>query len=137
VVIAGPDREDVGLLVFPNSAEVEALAPGLSFADALTDARVKAAFRDLMRKQAARATGSSSRVARLALLALPPSIDLGEVTDKGSLNQRALLANRAADVEAMYAEEAAPHVVRRPSPSPALAGEGRGEGVSTGPPHRG
>jgi len=44
-----------------------------------------------MRGLASQATGSSTRVTRLALLAEPPSIDLGEVTDKGSLNQRALL----------------------------------------------
>ena len=54
---------------------------------------------------AARSTGSSTRIARLALLAEPPSIDRGEVTDKGSLNQRLLLANRNADVEALYASE--------------------------------
>ncbi len=84
----------------------------MAFADALGDERVKSAFRELMRAQAKSATGSSSRVARLALLAAPPSIDKGEVTDKGSLNQRALLANRAADVEAMYADAPAPHVVR-------------------------
>jgi feruloyl-CoA synthase len=112
VVIAGPNRDDIGLLVFPNEAEVAALAPRLSFAEALRDDRVKAAFRELMKVQASGSTGSSNRVARLALLAAPPSIDLGEVTDKGSLNQRALLANRAADVEAMYAEASAPHVVR-------------------------
>jgi feruloyl-CoA synthase len=112
VVIAGPNRDDIGLLVFPDETEVKALAPGLSFAEALADERVKAAFRELIRSQAKGATGSSNRVARLALLSAPPSIDKGEVTDKGSLNQRALLANRAADVEAMYTDEAAAHVVR-------------------------
>ena len=52
------------------------------------------------------------KLVRHALIAEPPSIDLGEITDKGSLNQRALLANRAADVEALYAEEAKPQVVQ-------------------------
>ena len=112
VVIAGHDRDDVGVLVFPDAAEVAKLAPGLPYAEALHDERVKQAFLELIQGLASKATGSSTRVTRLALLAEPPSIDLGEVTDKGSLNQRALLANRTGDVEALYAVELAPHVVR-------------------------
>ena len=116
VAVAGHDRDDIGMLVFPNEAEARRLAPHLPperpFADILVDPAVKQAFRDRLSALAARSTGSSTRVARLALLAEPPSIDLGEVTDKGSLNQRALLANRYADVEALYAIEPKPHVVR-------------------------
>lgn len=112
IVVAGHNQDDVGLLVFPAVSEIEKLAPGLPLHDALRDDRVKAAFRDLLRAQAKNSTGSSNRITRLALLSQPPSIDLGEVTDKGSLNQRALLANRSADVEALYADEAAAHVVR-------------------------
>jgi feruloyl-CoA synthase len=48
-------------------------------------------------------TGSASRVARLRVLEEPPSIDAGEVTDKGSINQRAVLARRAALIDAVYA----------------------------------
>jgi feruloyl-CoA synthase len=48
-------------------------------------------------------TGSANRVARAVVLAEPPSIDKGEVTDKGSINQRAVLARRAALVDASYA----------------------------------
>jgi len=47
-------------------------------------------------------TGSASRVARALLLAEPPSIDRGEITDKGSINQRAVLTHRGADVERLY-----------------------------------
>jgi feruloyl-CoA synthase len=112
VVIAGHDRDDLGALVFPSEAELRKLAPELSFAQALRDERVKRAFHDLMKGLASAATGSATRITRLALLADAPSIDLGEITDKGSLNQRALLANRAADVEALYAREPAPNVVR-------------------------
>jgi feruloyl-CoA synthase len=116
VAVAGHDRDEIGMLVFPDEAEARRLAPHLGpeapFADVLFDPAVKQAFRDRLSALAARSTGSSTRVARLALLAEPPSIDLGEVTDKGSLNQRALLANRYADVEALYASEPAPHVVR-------------------------
>ena len=47
-------------------------------------------------------TGSANRVARAQLLLEPPSIDKGEVTDKGSINQRAVLANRATLIEDLY-----------------------------------
>jgi feruloyl-CoA synthase len=104
------------MLVFPDEAETRRLAPHLRpetpFAEVLPDSVVKQAFRERLSAVAAQSTGSSTRIARLALLAEPPSIDLGEVTDKGSLNQRALLANRYADVEALYASELKPHVVR-------------------------
>ena len=116
VAVAGHDRDDLGMLVFPDEAETRRLAPHLRpqtpFAEVLADPVVKETFRERLSAVAAQSTGSSTRVARLALLAEPPSIDLGEVTDKGSLNQRALLANRYADVEALYASELKPHVVR-------------------------
>ena len=112
IVVAGHNQEEVGLLVFPAAAELEKIAPGLPLVEATRDERVKAAFQALLIAQAKTATGSSNRITRLALLAEPPSIDLGEVTDKGSLNQRALLANRSADVEALYASAPAAHVVR-------------------------
>ena len=114
--VAGHDRDEIGMLVFPDEAAVRQLAPHLphdaSFQDALCDARVKAAFRERLEALARRATGSATRVTRIALLAEPPSIDLGEATDKGSLNQRAVLANRAADVEALYAADAKPRIIR-------------------------
>jgi len=47
-------------------------------------------------------TGSANRPARMHVMAEPPSIDKGEVTDKGSINQRAVLLHRAALVEALY-----------------------------------
>ncbi len=114
--VAGHDRDDIGMLVFPNEGATRELAPHLpadaSFADVLVDERVKDAFRERLAALARRATGSSTRVTRIALLADPPSMDLGEATDKGSLNQRAVLANRSAEVEALYAPEAKPHIVR-------------------------
>jgi feruloyl-CoA synthase len=114
--VAGHDRDDIGMLVFPDEEATRKLAPHLPaaapFADLLVDDRVKDAFQERLAALARKATGSSTRVTRIALLADPPSIDLGEATDKGSLNQRAVLANRSADVEALYAPEAKPHVVR-------------------------
>ena len=57
---------------------------------------------ELLASAAASATGSATRVTRLLLLEEPPSLDAGEVTDKGSLNQRAILERRNALVEGMY-----------------------------------
>ena len=112
VVIAGQDRDEIGALVFPNFAALASVAPGLSPEAALRDARVHAAFAEKLAAMAAAATGSSTRVTRLALLTEPPSIDRGEVTDKGSLNQRLLLANRKAEVEALYDPRPAANEVR-------------------------
>ncbi len=114
--VAGHDRDEIGMLVFPDEQATRKLAPHLPadapFADVLADERVKRAFQERLAALASEARGSSTRVTRIALLADPPSIDLGEATDKGSLNQRAVLANRPADVEALYAVEARRHVVR-------------------------
>jgi len=62
----------------------------------------------------ARAQGSSMRIARCLLLAEPPSIDANEITDKGYLNQRAILTRRAALVERLYSDPAPPDVIEIP-----------------------
>ncbi|KAA5603541.1 feruloyl-CoA synthase [Blastochloris sulfoviridis] len=115
-VVTGHDRDDVGMLVFPDEAATRKLAPHLEpdtpFAEVVVDQVVKDAFQERLAAIARTATGSSTRVTRIALLAEPASIDLGESTDKGSLNQRAVLANRAKDVEALYAAEIKPHIIR-------------------------
>jgi len=54
---------------------------------------------------AAESTGSSNRVSRAILLEEPPSLDAGEITDKGSFNQRAVLDRRAALVEQLYLKD--------------------------------
>ena len=112
VVVAGESRDEIGVLVFPNFTALAALAPGLSPEEAVRDERVKAAFAEKLKAMAATATGSSTRVARLALISEPPSIDRGEITDKGSLNQRLLLSHRAAEVEALYAPQTGANGVR-------------------------
>jgi len=49
-------------------------------------------------------TGSSNRIARAIVLDEPPSLDAGEMTDKGSINQRAVLRRRAALVQELYTD---------------------------------
>lgn len=112
VVLAGLDRDHVGALVFPDIATCRTIA-GLG-ADApidiaLAHPAVRAAFAETLASFARAATGSSTRVERLLLLSEPPSLDRGEVTDKGSINQRAVLRHRAGLVEALY--EGGPEVI--------------------------
>ena len=56
-------------------------------------------------------SGSSNRIARLLLLAEPPALDRDEVTDKGSINQRGVLRNRAEAVDQLYAAPLAPVLI--------------------------
>ena len=63
---------------------------------------IRAAFRERFQKLLESATGSSTRIVRAVLLDTPLSIDRGEVTDKGSINQRAVLDNRNALIEEIY-----------------------------------
>ncbi|MDP3617569.1 MAG: feruloyl-CoA synthase [Rhodoferax sp.] len=109
VVITGISRHEVGAMVFPNLAACRSLSALPTGADqdlqqVLASPAVRAHFQGVLERLAQSATGSSNRVARLCLLAEPPTIDSSEITDKGSINQRAVLANRAAVVEALHAD---------------------------------
>ncbi|MEQ1804877.1 MAG: feruloyl-CoA synthase [Burkholderiaceae bacterium] len=109
VAVTGIDRDDVGLLIFPRLDSCRALA-GASASEAAADVlgapTVQGFFQNLVDHLWASGTGSASRVARAAVLIDPPSIDLGEVTDKGSINQRAVLTHRDARVQQMYRGDA-------------------------------
>ena len=107
VVVTGDGRDSLGLLVFlaPQAAQL-AEGPG-AWAD---DPGVRAWARRWLEALAAGATGSSNRVTHAMLMSLPPT--LGETTDKGSLNQRAVLKARADLVEALYAAEPDARVLR-------------------------
>jgi feruloyl-CoA synthase len=115
VVLAGAERDQVTALVFPDIEACRGLAPDLA-ADApvphvLGDDRVRAAFAGKLGGFAAASTGTSGRIRRAVLLTEPASLDIGEMTDKGSINQRAVLAHRAAIVEALYADPPPPHII--------------------------
>ena len=85
-------------MIFPDLDACRLLADGGD----LDDPKVREAFRKRLAAFTAKATGSASRVERMLLLAEPPSLDAGEITDKGSLNQRAVLQRRADAVAALY-----------------------------------
>ena len=115
VVFAGPDRDDIVALVFPDIEACRKLAPehaaNAAPAAVLDDVRVRLKFAELLKALAAASPGSSTRVVRAILMAEPPSMDKGEMTDKGSINQRAVLRNRAALVEALYGSAPPPAVI--------------------------
>jgi feruloyl-CoA synthase len=94
VVITGEGRADVGALIFPAGATT------------------LAALHERLMSFAAQSTGSSNRIARAMVLEDPPSLDSGEMTDKGSLNQRAVLARRAALVEELYRDPPSARTIR-------------------------
>ncbi len=105
VVITGLNMHEVGAMVFPSAAACRALSglPADAAMDAvLTSAPVVAHFQEVLNTLAKTATGSANRIAKLCLLSEPPSLDRGEVTDKGSINQRAVLACRSAMVDALH-----------------------------------
>jgi feruloyl-CoA synthase len=105
VVITGHDRDEVGLLIFPRLDSCRMLAglePDADPPSILGSAPVRAFFAAMLQRLCEQATGTSTRVTRALLLTAPPSIDLGEVTDKGSINQRVVLARRADAVDTLY-----------------------------------
>jgi feruloyl-CoA synthase len=123
VVFAGPDRDEITALVFPDLDACRKAAPNLA-ADTpsealLGDARLTSAFGHLLDAFAAAASGASNRVTRAVLLTEPPSLDVGEMTDKGSINQRAVLAHRSNLIEALYAKAPPSYVIVAQAPQPA------------------
>jgi feruloyl-CoA synthase len=114
VVVAGHDRDDATALVVPNLApcrELSGLGDGATAAEVLACERIRTTFASLLGAFNKAAGGSSGRLARLILMDDPPSLDTGEMTDKGSINQRAVLSHRSALVEQLYAETPSARVI--------------------------
>ena len=106
-VVAGHDRDAVAILVFPNLGECARLAglpAGTDPAAVLAHPAVRAVVRDGLAAHNAANPASSTAIARALLLAEPPDVEAGEITDKGYVNQRGALERRAAEVAALYAE---------------------------------
>lgn len=100
-VIAGEEKDDLRALLVPNWVALRDLAEGAE--DALSHPAVRAALADRLSAHARSATGSASRVEAAMVLETPLSFDLGEITDKGSVNQRAVLRERAELVASLWA----------------------------------
>jgi feruloyl-CoA synthase len=120
VVITGHDRSDLGMLVVPDPEACRALAPELSteapLPDVLRHESVVQTFASLLESFSSQATGNSNRITRVILLDEPPSLDAGEITDKGSLNQKVILERRKSLVEELYAPQPSSRVLRTVEP---------------------
>ena len=115
VVLTGINLKEVGAMVFPTPAvrALSGLAPDTPLADVLSSKLVLAHFQNLINELSKTATGSANRIARMCLLSEPPTIDKGEITDKGSINQRSVLSHRADTVAALHEERL--HFILKPT----------------------
>ena len=117
VVIAGHDRDDVCALIFPaidacrKLADAEGQGGALATGALLAHPKVRATFQAILDALTRASTGSASRIARALLMEVPPSLDAGEATDKGSLSQRMILQHRAALVAELYQTPASPRTL--------------------------
>jgi feruloyl-CoA synthase len=115
VVIAGINRDDIAALVVLDLDGCRLINPTLPADDlkaTAADPLVRDAFRERFAKFLSTATGSSTRITRAVLFDSLLSIDKGEVTDKGSINQRAVLEHRKELIEELYAANPPDHVIR-------------------------
>jgi feruloyl-CoA synthase len=124
VVIGGHDREYLTALVFPNlhvCRELLGAGADTSARAVLSHPVIVSRFTDVFTTLATASTGSSTFVARAIVLEDPPSMDAREVTDKGSINQKAVLINRAALVDELYSASPSAHVLIARQPAGAAA----------------
>jgi feruloyl-CoA synthase len=115
VVIAGLNRDELAALVVLDLDGCKLINPTLPADDIAVmagDPLIRDAFRERFASFLSTATGSSTRIARAILLDFPLSIDRGEVTDKGSVNQRAVLTHRAPLIEDLYSPMPPAHVIK-------------------------
>lgn len=113
VVVAGADQPFVALLAWPNLAACRARLgrPDASPANIVADPGLRETLRAAFEAHNRSAGGSSRQVHRLLLLAQPPDIGAGEITDKGYINQRLVLTRRAAEVARLFTQAPDPDVI--------------------------
>lgn len=114
VVIAGLDCDYLAALIVPDliaCTQALELAAPQDYEQVISNPKLAALLRERLQTYAGHNCGSSRRVRRVMLLPSPPSLDRGEITDKGSINQRAVLRYRSASVTAMYEAQPATNVL--------------------------
>ena len=111
---AGINRDRISALVVLDLDGCRLVNPKLpadDLAAVAANASVRECFRERLQELLATATGSSTRITRAILLDQPLSIDRGEVTDKGSINQAAVLEHRKQLIEELYLPTPTPRVI--------------------------
>lgn len=115
VVIAGANRDFVAVLVVPDAEACRALfawaGEPLSPAQLAVQPQLLAELQRRLARHAAAQGGTSTRICRAALVPAALSLDHGEITEKGSVNQARVLERCSALVEDLYAEVAPAHVI--------------------------
>lgn len=109
VVFAGPDRDYVTALIFPDISRcreilIRSSEESVTVAELLSAVEVRETFLEMLHSFAVLNPGSSTRIERAVILDAPPSLEARELTDKGSINQALVLKNRADLVESLYQE---------------------------------
>jgi feruloyl-CoA synthase len=115
VVIAGIDQDYIGALLIPDLRECQdrlGLLQQPTFHELHRDPRLLALLRDCLHQHGMENPASSTRVQRALVMPVAPSLDQGEVTDKGSVNQKAVLKNHTDLVSKLYRADAAEEVIR-------------------------
>ncbi|MBZ0218126.1 MAG: feruloyl-CoA synthase, partial [Fimbriimonadaceae bacterium] len=111
--VTGHDRDEIGLLIFPNPAGCASFCgtpADTPVADLIANERVRKCIADGLAAYNKEYPASSTRISRALLMTEPPNIDANEITDKGYLNQRAILARRADLIEKLYSDD--PEIIR-------------------------
>lgn len=112
VVITGHDRAEIGILVFPNIAALEAAGYGTTQENGVMSCtKLSVKIAEVLAERAAHVSGSSSRITRALVLSEPPSLTDAEVTAKGNLNFRKVLTRRA-DLLARLYDNSDPALIR-------------------------
>ena len=111
-VICGQDKAFIGALLWPSAAAVKAATEAAGGDQAKAFAQLIAGIAEKMAAFNRTQSGSSRRIARFKVLTTPPSLDAGEITDKGYVNQREAQAHRASDVAALFTAEPGPGVIQ-------------------------
>jgi len=113
-VITGHDRDFLGAIIFPEinyCQKLSGLPASSERREILRHPKVLSALQATLNQLGQQSTGSSTCIQKVIIADFELSIDKGEITDKGSINQRKILSNRSEVVELIYQSSLLPNMV--------------------------